>query len=367
MRFLNVAAGALMLAAVLAGARDAGAQQAAPAAGTVATALPDRIIRPMRAIDAITLRAEGVTIRLWGIKPAQSSNTALEMRALDMLEGLLQEQQINCKIVGGAMPDLWGRCATQSNQDLALELLGNGFAVVDRRQTYDSVFATAYEKAQENARVQNLGVWDILQREKTAADLPAWVQDRGILLAIAAGVPLFGFLVMSGFLWNLARQVKGARSGNDPEAQMKEALLQARERSILISVLEGELSENKNKAEAFLVIYRDMLRVLREGTETPKYQQVGDIVQKNPAFSRAAFEANVGKLSLLDIQLAGHISKIYAAMPRETEYINLDQSVPLDTAVKLVEKVVQEAERIAEPLSRVIAEIEAAAAAERGG
>src|ERR1700722_10552013 len=31
--------------------------------------MPDHIRRPMRAVDPMTLRAEGLSIRLWGIKP----------------------------------------------------------------------------------------------------------------------------------------------------------------------------------------------------------------------------------------------------------------------------------------------------------
>ena len=57
------------------------AQQAETQQRRAASPLPDRIIRPMRAVDPITLRAEGVSIRLWGIKPARSGESPLELRA----------------------------------------------------------------------------------------------------------------------------------------------------------------------------------------------------------------------------------------------------------------------------------------------
>lgn len=326
------------------------------------TLLPDRIIRPMRAIDPMTLRAEGATIRLWGVKPAQSSETQLEIRALDMMDKLIQEQQVNCKITGGEMPELIGRCSARNNQDLALELLGNGYAIVDRHQTYDTVFATGYEKAQEAARLAGKGVWTLVRQtsDQRGLGLPKWLEPHiGVILPLAIIFgPLFGLLVIA----LVARQSLRAMSENQlrelEQAHQKELTLQSREREVLLTTLEGELTENKNKIEAFLVIYGDMLRSLQDTGEEPKYMQVGDIVQKHPIFNKTVFEGSVDKLSLLDITLAGRLSKFYAALPKEAEYINLDQSVPLDTAVKLVEKVLQDVESLLAPISEIIAELQ---------
>jgi endonuclease YncB( thermonuclease family) len=324
--------------------------------------LPDRIIRPMRAVDPITLRAEGVSIRLWGIKPAQSGDTPLELRALDLMDGLIQEQQVNCKIEGGAIPELIGRCTVQSSQDLALELLTKGFVVVDRHQTYNTVFATNYAKAEESARAAGNGVWAFVkQAEDGTGGVPKWMQSEVLLPLVLFGGPLLGLLVVAFVLWRFMDGISSAQTSENRQAEHKEALLQTRERQVLVSTLEGELAENKNKIEAFLVIYGDMLRSLKEGTETPKYQQVGDIVQKHPSFSKTVFEANVPKLNLLEMKLAGHVSKLYSALPKEQEYINLDQNVPLETAVKLVEKVLKDAENLLAPINQVIDELQAAA------
>ncbi len=324
--------------------------------------LPDRIIRPMRAVDPITLRAEGVSIRLWGIKPAQSGDTPLELRALDLMDGLIQEQQVNCKIEGGAIPELIGRCTVQSSQDLALELLTKGFVVVDRHQTYNTVFATNYAKAEEAARAAGNGVWAFVkQAEDGTGGVPKWMQSEVLLPLVLFGGPLLGLLVVAFVLWRFMDGISSAQTSENRQAEHKEALLQTRERQVLVSTLEGELAENKNKIEAFLVIYGDMLRSLKEGTETPKYQQVGDIVQKHPSFSKTVFEANVPKLNLLEMKLAGHVSKLYSALPKEQEYINLDQNVPLETAVKLVEKVLKDAENLLAPINQVIDELQAAA------
>lgn len=325
----------------------------------VVNRLPERVIRPMRAVDPMTLRAEGGTIRLWGIKPAQSAETPLELKALDLMDGLIQEQQVNCRVMGGTMLEMIARCSTSTNQDLALELLRNGFVVVDRRQTYNTVFATAYEKEQESARVAGKGVWALVKEDLSQTDsrgLPRWLEPyMSVLLPLALIFGPFGGLLIVGLvMWYWLSRMASLQEKEAEQTSRKEAMLQSRERHVLVSTLEGELMENKNKIEAFLVIYGDMLRSLQDANEVPKYQQGGDIVQKHPTFGRAVFEANVSKLSLLDIKLAGQISKLYSAMPKDQEYINLEPTVPLETAVKLVQKVLKEAETLIDPLNSVI-------------
>ena len=328
--------------------------------------LPDRIKRPMRAVDPMTLRGEGYSIRLWGIKPAQTSETPLELQALDRMDSLIQEGEVDCKIMPGSqMPDLLGRCISQSHQDLAIELLSSGFVIVDRRQTYNSIFATAYEQAQEKARLSSAGVWSFVNKANDPKNgLPGWMQPYvSVVLPIALIVgPFGGLLLVSLIMWYWLKRMASAQEQESEQSSRKEAMLLTRERQVLVSTLEGELIENKNKIEAFLVIYGDLLRTLKDPNEVPKYQQGGDIVQKHPSFSKTVFEANVNKLSLLDIKLAGKVSKLYSSMPKDQEYINLEPGVPLDTAVQLVEKVLKEAEAMLVPINAVIGGLQGATA-----
>ena len=326
-----------------------------------ATGLPEYIKRPMRAVDPMTLRAEGFSIHLFGIKSAQTSETPLELKALDRMDQMIQEGEVNCKIMPGSqMPDLIGRCLTQSNQDIAIELLQNGFVIVDRRQTYGSIFATTYEKAQEQARLSAAGVWSFMNGENGSKGSGMFPGMSWLLpLALIVG-PFGGLLLVSFIMWYWLKRMSSAQEAESEQSSRKEAMLLTRERQVLVSTLEGELIENKNKIEAFLVIYGDLLRALKDPNEVPKYQQGGDIVQKHPSFSKTVFEANVNKLSLLDIKLAGKVSKLYSSMPKEQEYINLEPGVPLDTAVQLVEKVLKEAEGMLVPINAVITGLQGA-------
>jgi hypothetical protein len=262
------------------------------------------------------------------------------------------------------------RCSTSENQDLALELLNTGFVVVDRAQTYGTVFATSYETAQEKARLGGAGVWKLLKNEKEdPSGPPSWLKPHmGVLLPIALMFGPFGGLAVVGLvMWYWLKRMATAQEQDQEQTSRKEAMLLTRERQVLVTTLEGELSENKNKIEAFLVIYGDMLRSLKDPNETPKYQQGGDIVQKHPSFSRTVFESNVSKLSLLDIKLAGKVSKLYSGMPKEQEYINLEPGVPLETAVQLVEKVLKEAETLIDPINTVIGGLQGSLQAKGAG
>src|SRR5471030_2109721 len=73
--------------------RPAAAAPAEPAEAVESptAGLPDHIKRQMRAVDPMTLRAEGISLRLWGVKPAQTSETPLELKALDLMDTLIQE------------------------------------------------------------------------------------------------------------------------------------------------------------------------------------------------------------------------------------------------------------------------------------
>jgi hypothetical protein len=314
----------------------------------------------MRAVDPMTLRAEGFGIRLFGIKPAQTSETPLELKALDRMDQLIQEGEVNCKIMPGSqMPELIGRCQTQSTPDIAIELLQNGFVVVDRRQTYGSIFATTYEKAQEQAQLNHVGVWSFMDDHRD--NNGAHGLNSLFYIALIVG-PFSGLLLVAFIMWYWLKRMASAQEAESEQSSRKEAMLLTRERQVLVSTLEGELIENKNKIEAFLVIYGDLLRSLKDPNEVPKYQQGGDIVQKHPSFSKTVFEANINKLSLLDMKLAGRISKLYSSMPKDQEYINLEPSVPLDTAVQLVEKVLKEAEARLAPINAVIGGLQGAPA-----
>ncbi|MBU6476105.1 MAG: hypothetical protein KGL10_01025 [Alphaproteobacteria bacterium] len=305
-----------------------------------------RVTRTAAAVDPVTLQGQGMTIRLWGIRPVMSP--VLELKALDLMDRLIGGAPVTCQEVGGTPVYTVARCAAADGEDIGLALLGRGYVVLDRRQDVGSV--PAYMEAERSARHNAAGIWrQVVSRGKGMSQ-----GLRAFLDVLPAGAVLLMVLVMHFRLKGLETQQREEYA----QSRDKEDRLTARERHVLASTLEGELRGNKNRIEAFLTIYGEMLESLKSTTETPKYKQAGDIVQKHPSLSKAVFEASVGKLSLLDMKLAARLSKLYAALPAEQEYINIAPDVPLESAVALVEKVIRDAEALRPPLTEAIAALE---------
>ncbi len=240
---------------------------------------------------------------------------------------------------------------------MGLELLSHGFAVVDRRQDVSAV--PAYMEEQRAARRNAAGIWSQVVSDNKSAGVSPELQ---ILLGAS---PVAGLLLVAFMAHYRLRRLETLQQEEQEQAQRKETQLLARERHVLVSTLEGELTENKNRIEAFLTIYGAMLDSLKNKNEKPKYQSSGDIVQKHPFLAKTVYETSVGKFSLLDMKLAAQLSKLYAALPREQEYVNIEPGVPLESAIALVEKVLREAEAMLPPITAVIAALEEIVAGSR--
>lgn len=323
-----------------------------------------RIIRPMTAIDSVTLQAEGTTVTLWGIRGVPPSASPIQLKAVDLLDTLIGSEPVNCKVVSGTAPNVTATCTGHSNLDLGLELLHHGYAVVDRRQVGGSAFAATYAQAQEAARLGKKGIWRLAAEEERESHVPRWLQPilpMLVPLALILG-PLAGVLITVFMMRYWLDKMSGMLREERELAARKENALASRERYVLLSTLEGEVSENKNKVDAFMLIYKDMLQSFRKEGEQPKYQKVGDIVQKNPSFSKTVFEANLSKLSLLDMRLAGQLSKLYSSLPTGHEYINLDPTMPLEEAEKALEVVLWNAEKFLPELEGALQALQAASA-----
>ena len=317
---------------------------------------PKRIVRPAVVIDPSTLQAEGLTIRLWGISPARTMETPIELNAINMLDHLIGGEPVNCRIMIWDVTEPVARCTAHTNDDLGLVLLQNGYAVVNRHQTYNSVFASAYAEAQESARLARKGIWKIVAASSGENHVPKWLEPYMAVLVPVSIIlgPLLGLLVVGFWLRQALTRILDQQVGAFETGRKKERALLLRERLVLASLLEGELQENLSRIDAFLVIYRDMLKEMNNPEEVPAYQQTGELIHRHPALSRAIFEANMNKLSLLDIKLAGEISKLYAGVYADPEYVTLEPSTPLATALSHIENAIAEAEDLQGKIGHVM-------------
>lgn len=166
--------------------------------------------------------------------------------------------------------------------------------------------------------------------------------------------PLIGF-----FLVAVALLVGFGRLGSFQKEQLRlqqrnEGNLKKREKAVLAASMAGELTENKIKCEAFITIYNELLRNLRDTKQPAHYEETGDYIHQRPSLSRAIFDANVDRISIFGPKLAGEIAATYAGIKQESEYWNLEKNMPRSTAIRMVEMVLEDAQKTMEPLDSVI-------------
>ena len=319
-----------------------------------------RIQRPVVALDAATLQTEGMQIHLWGIKPAESLETSLHLKALDVMDEMIGQEQVDCRIMVWDIVEPSARCTIHTNEDLGLVMLQRGFAVIDRHQTYNTVFASNYEEAQNYARKNKKGVWRAFAKSEQKNYIPLWLEpymSTVVPVSIIIG-PFFALLLIGLFIRQGLQNVVKAQEKEFKHAREKEAALQLREKMVLISTLESEMLEDKSKIEAFLTIYRELLENLKNPEHMPNYQQAGELVPLYPSLSRGVFDANVERFSVLDLKLASDISKLYSFIHEESDYMTLEPSTSREDAVQTVQKVLYDAEALLPQMDYILGQLQ---------
>lgn len=138
------------------------------------------------------------------------------------------------------------------------------------------------------------------------------------------------------------------------EKETRENELRGRERVVIAASLESELLANKTKIEAFLLIYHELLRSLKDPGKAPKYKMGGEIVHEKPALARSIFDAYIAKLELFGPTIAGELAELYAQIEEDPEYITLNPDLNTDQAINMVERIVTNAKNLLDPIERNI-------------
>ena len=185
--------------------------------------------------------------------------------------------------------------------------------------------------------------------QQSLADAGPWLTPLAALLG-----PIIGFgMVCLTLMIGLQRFGTLKKQQDDRHRHDEQALIK-RERYVLVAALAGELTENKIKCEAFITIYSELLRNLRDTDRKALYEETGDFIHQHPPLSRKVFDANVDKISNLGAKLAGDIAGVYAAIRSDAEYFTLDAGMPRANAIRMVEMILDDAQRTLEPMDSII-------------
>ncbi|MBU6235561.1 MAG: hypothetical protein KGQ41_06930, partial [Alphaproteobacteria bacterium] len=248
------------------------------------------------AIDGKTLQGVNMTITLIGIDlptgNAASIENALARAALDDAIG---SKPVRCMPMGqGPNGTTRAQCLNAQERDLALYLLTSGLVTVKRGELMGSDLANAYSSAERSARASKQGIWGINNAAvPVTGDAPSdFGMDFGmgipmiVIMGAMLVVPLLGFLIMALIMHSGFRQLITLQKYQLAGTQKRERQLKEREKYVIASAIEAEINTNRAKLDAFLTIYEELLKSLRDPSKKPKYQRAGDIIHEKPALAR---------------------------------------------------------------------------------
>ncbi|MCB1681153.1 MAG: thermonuclease family protein [Rhodospirillales bacterium] len=297
-----------------------------------------------RPVDAKTLVSGPYKISLWGVDSVSTGNAIFELGARSVLEEKIDQKPIECTIKSRNQNDIVAQCVNSEEQDLSLFMLQQGYVVVNREVVYGSIYENPYIEAEKNSQKQRRGLWSLNNQQESGGGFEGGqrliiggVIFIAIVLAALAGITLF---IMRGF-----RNVVEVQN-QSMDLASKERLLREKEKFVVASMIDAEVRTNKTKIEAYLLMYDELLKDLKDKTREPKYRKSGDIIQKQPALSRAVFDGNTSKLDLLGQHTASDIIHYYARIKTVPDYVELEPDAPLAEAIGIVEGAVDAARKI---------------------
>ncbi len=160
-----------------------------------------------------------------------------------------------------------------------------------------------------------------------------------LIVALVAAIALAAF-------WLVTRRDR--QDGLLQDAETK--LLRAR----LAEALIAEAVENKNKTDAFISIYAELVQKLRHIEQTASYQETGDFIHRHVPLGRAVYDAHHGQWHALGQTLEQELHYLYERISPESVYDELTRDTPRGQALQAVEAIIEEAQTLSGHLDSVI-------------
>jgi endonuclease YncB( thermonuclease family) len=327
------------------------AEAPAPAEAAPAAPAPKVFEVQARATDAATLLAGKTPIHLWGIEAATNADPTVQLRARTALDNVIGGKKLSCELKAKLGNDFQAQCVNSQDQDLSLFMLQQGYVTADRSAVYGTVFEDAYITAETRAQDKGIGIWTPSGTSSSSGSNDGTLMlSFGFILflCIIGAFTFLSIIIMRGF-----QKVVDAQ--NDNIAMMtKERKLRDQEREVVAVMLDSELKANKAKIEAYLAVYEEMLKSMKDTERTPKYKKSGDIVQRQPALGRAVFDRNTDKIDVLGPRLSSELVHFYARIKSNPEYVNLEPQMEIEEAISVLERSLKHARRLNDLTGRLL-------------
>jgi len=308
------------------------------------------------------------SVDLWGTDTPFDIESPSQISVREAINQLASSGPVRCLIKGSPTPNSLGQyasfkaqCLTAQETDIGLALIKSGVAVTDPRDLIGSDLAKTYRDAEQGARAEQAGLWSL---PELTSGTPQKKQGDGGLLAvppdmqwlISSVLLLVLITVLAGIGATILRALKevvALQKYQISGAQKRERAAKEREKYVLAAALEGEITSNRAKLDAFLGIYHEMIKTLRDPSKTPKYKRGGDVVHEKPKLSRTVYDSNLDKLQSLGTALATDIPLLYNHIDAAPEYKKLEPDMPVEKVLESVDKIVRTAEKLADPMDKI--------------
>lgn len=280
----------------------------------------------------------------------------------DFVKIAIQDLVLDGRVLCKPFQNGKAQCLNNRGQDIALALITSGLAIVNYADVTGTDFKAIYTQAENRARTSNAGLWSYITRIDAQQDTAsAGVMSEDfigsyivyILGAIFLG-PFLGMIIIGLILVGGLRHLISLQKFQITAAQKRDRNLREREKFIVAASLEGELNSNRAKLEAFIIIYEEMLKNLRDPDKEPKYKQGGDIIHKSPSLSRNVFDSNMEKMDLLGAQLVADLTALYVQVNPNPEYRTFEPDADRDEVIGFVADIIKQAEALLEPIDKIM-------------
>ncbi len=305
-------------------------------------------------IDATSLISGKIKIYLWGVEKIKTDATIFNLKIIKELESKIAGQKITCTIKerDATGIEIRAQCINSNEEDLSLFLLQKGYVTADRSIIYGSIYEKPYLHAETQAQLYSEGVWSD-SRVTTLSSGELQNSNFMLIAFFIMGVFIVALGVLSFYIMRSFGKVVDIQN-HSIDLAAKERTLKDKEKFIIASMIYAEVNANKSKTDAYLMVYKEMLRVLNDPNRTPKYQKTGDIVQKQPNLDRAVFDGNTSKLDLFGSRVASEIIHYYARIKTSPDYIEVKTDEPKKEVVTIIEAVIDNAEKVDNMSDRLI-------------
>lgn len=310
--------------------------------------------QPIHVVDGARIKQGGDIYHLWGTAPPGPDALIGAQDQHGALKVLVGRGPLTCFVYDRRDAVISAQCFNAQSVDLSQAMISQGYVLADRAAVMGTNYEAPYLKAEADARAGGKGVWQV---DTSLHDNFETLQSDFRVLNILVFVLfiLTVFIIVIAALLNKRSYDRIYLTLNQTIHLMtKEAKVRQREHELVAVMLQAELKTNQSKIDAYLVIYEDLLKTLNDPYADHKYLRAGEIVRSAPALDRYVYDANTSKLDALGEDLIPRVIDFYNRVEIDPPYSNLEPDMDHETAVEIVQGVVDKAKALRQDINEII-------------